>query len=94
MEYFFKNKFQENIRQFKAYLAERDYPKKVIDNPLSEVKFKLDVNGPSSNREKKNNKILPCVITQCYPPFPHLKEILTNKWQLVQKQSLLREILK
>ena len=59
LDYFFKNKFEENIRQFKAYLAERDYPKKVIDNPLSEVKFKLDVNGPSSNREKQTIKSCP-----------------------------------
>ena len=59
MDYFFKNKFEENIRQFKAYLAQRDYPKKVFDNPLPEVKFKLDVNGPSSNREKQAIKSCP-----------------------------------
>ena len=59
LDYFFKNKFEENIKQFKVYLAERDYPKKVFDNPLSEEKFKLDVNGPSSNREKQVIKFYP-----------------------------------
>ena len=59
MDYFFKNKFEENIKQFKVYLAERDYPKKVFDNPLSEEKFKLDVNRPSSIREKQVIKSCP-----------------------------------
>ena len=59
MDSFFKNKFEENVKQFKVYLAERDYPKKVFDNPLSEEKFKLDVNGPSSIREKQVIKFYP-----------------------------------
>ena len=34
------------------------------------------------------------MITQLYPTVPHLKEIPKSKWQLVQQQSLLIEILK
>ena len=35
-----KGKFEYNIRQFKAYLAETEYQKNFIDNLLAEVKFK------------------------------------------------------
>ena len=79
--------FEENIKNFRTRLTSRGYPNNLVEKILSEVKF----------AERKNaltqKKILPFV-TQFHPSLPCLKNILTEKWHLIQNQPLLREIYK
>lgn len=65
-------KFEEKIRQFKTYLAKRNYPKSIIDNRLSKVKIERRKRALLP-QGKTNNQILPFVVTQYYRTVPNLK---------------------
>lgn len=67
-----KQKFEGKIRQFKTYLAKRNYPKSIIDNRLSKVKIERRKRALLP-RGKTNNQILPFVVTQYYRTVPNLK---------------------
>ena len=84
--------FEENIKNFRTRLTSRGYPNNLVDKILSEVKFAERKNA-LTQKQKAHKKILPFV-TQFHPSLPCLKNILTEKWHLIQNQPLLREIYK
>ena len=80
-----KKRFEENKNNFKAKLLERGYPENFIKNILSEVNFE-DRGKALLQKEKENERILPFV-TQYQPSVPNLKQILLNKWHLIEENS-------
>ena len=61
-------------------------------NVLSDIKFTERESAPlKHNKEKK--EVLPFV-TQYQPSVSTLKEVLMEKWNLIQNQPLLRQIFK
>ena len=87
-----KKRFEENKNNFKAKLLERGYPENFIKNILSEVNFE-DRGKALQQKDKENKRILPFV-TQYQPSVPNLKQILLNKWHLIEEQPALKEIYK
>ena len=61
-------------------------------NILSEVNFE-DRGKALQQKDKENKRILPFV-TQYQPSVPNLKQILLNKWHLIEEQPALKEIYK
>ena len=88
----YKVVFEENIQNFKTRLASRGYPSNLGDKILSEVYFAERKNA-LTQKQKAHKKILPFV-TQFQQSLPCLKNILMDKWHLIQNQPLLREIYK
>ena len=84
--------FEENTKNFRTRLTSSGYPNNLVEKILSEVKFAEKKNA-LTQKQKAHKKILPFV-TQFHPPLPCLKNILTEKWHLIQNQPLLREIYK
>ena len=82
--------FEENIKNFRTRLTSRGYPNNLVDKILSEVKFAERTNA-LAQKQKAHKKIIPFV-TQFHPSLPCLKNILKEKWQLIQNQPLLRGI--
>ena len=84
--------FEDNISNFKKRLIDRGYPQTLIENLLSDIKFTERENALlKHNKEKK--EVLPFV-TQYQPSVSTLKEVLMEKWNLIQNQPLLRQIYK
>lgn len=84
--------FEENIKNFRTRLTSRGYPNNLVDKIISEVKFEERKNALTQT-QKAHKRILPFV-TQFHPSLPCLKNILMEKWHLIQNQPLLREIYK
>ena len=82
--------FEENIKNFRTRLESRGYPN--MDKVISEVKFEERKNALTQT-QNAHKRILPFV-TQFHPSLPCLKNILMEKWHLIQNQPLLREIYK
>ena len=84
--------FEENIYNFKSRLLVRGYPKRLIETLLSDVKF---TERESALRKKNENRkeLLP-LITQHQPSVLNLKNVLMEKWHLIQNQPSLRQIFK
>ena len=87
-----KDMFDKNIKNFRTHLISRGYPDSLVDKILSEVNF-ADRKNALTQKQKAQKKILPFV-TQFQPSLPCLKNILMDKWNLIQNQPLLREIYK
>ena len=87
-----KKTFEENINKFKQKLRLRGYPNNFIEKVLSEVKFS-DRKSALNEKTKARKEILPFV-TQYDPRVPNLKQILMDKWHLIESQPLLRQIYK
>ena len=87
-----KTTFAENISLFKQRLRARGYPDNLIDQTLSEVKYHERMSALKT-KKKTNNRILPFV-TEYRPSVPNLKTILMNKWYLIERQPLIKEIFK
>ena len=85
-----KTQFEERINNFKAKLLERGYPGNFIKKTLSEVNFE-DRGRALLQNEKENKRILPFV-TQYQPSVPNLKQILLDKWHLIEQNPALKEI--
>ena len=85
-----KDMFDKNIKNFRTHLISRGYPNSLVDKILSEVNF-ADRKNVLTQKQKAQKKILPFV-TQFQPSLPCLKNILMDKWHLIQNQPLLREI--
>ena len=83
-----KKRFEENKNNFKAKLLERGYSENFIKNILSEVNFE-DRGKALLQKEKENKGILPFV-TQYQPSVPNLKQILLNKWHLIEEHPALK----
>jgi len=84
--------FEENIKNFRTRLTSTGYPNNLVDKIISEVKFEERKNALTQT-QKSHKRILPFV-TQFHPSLPCLKNILIEKWHLIQNQPLLREIYK
>ena len=84
--------FEENIKNFRTRLTSRGYPNNLVDKIISEVKVEERKNALTQT-QKAHKRILPFV-TQFQPSLPCLKNILMEKWHLIQNQPLLREIYK
>ena len=82
--------FVENIRNFKLRLRARGYPNNLIDKTLSEVKFS-DRKKALQENTRVRKEILPFV-TQFNPSVPNLKQILMEKWHLIELQPKLKEM--
>ena len=86
------NSSETTVSNFKTHLKERGYPETLISTILAEINFegrKLAL----QQRRKQNTRILPFV-PQYRPSVPNLKQILMQKWHLIQQQPLLNKIFK
>ena len=81
--------FEENIKNFRTRLTSRGYPNNLVEKILSSQKERTLLH----KKQKAHKKIL-LFVTQFHPSLPCLKNILTEKWHLIQNQPLLREIYK
>ena len=84
--------FEDNISNFKKRLIDRGYPQTLVENLLSDVKF-TERESALLKHNKERKEILPFV-TQYQPSVSTLKEVLMEKWNLIQNQPLLRQIFK
>ena len=87
-----ETKFEESISNFKSRLTTRGYPHKMIQTTLSEVNF-AKRRSALQQKEKTRKQILPFVTTY-HPSVRNLKNRLTQNWNLIQNQPLLKSILK
>ena len=78
-----KTEFKAKISQFKAHLTKRGYPETLFSAILSEIKNE-DRKLALQKKCKENTRILPFV-TQYRPTVPNLKQILMQKWHLIQQ---------
>ena len=85
--------FEENIRNFKTRLQNRDYPARIVEKHLSEIKFSDRKMSLAQKSKTAQKKILPFV-TQYHLALPNLKDTLKGKWHLIDNQLQLREIFK
>ena len=81
------------MRNFKTRLQNRDYPARIVEKHLSEIKFSDKEMSLAQKDKTAPKKILPFV-TQYHPALPNLKDTLMGKWHLIENQPQLREIFK
>lgn len=84
--------FEENIYKFKSRLLARGYPKNLIETLLSDIKF-TERESALRQKHESRKELLPFV-TQYQPSVPNLKNVLMEKWHLIQNQPSLRQIFK
>ena len=84
--------FEENIKNFRTRLASRGYPNNLVEKSSPKLNSQKE-RTLLHKKQKAHKKILPFV-TQFHPSLPCLKNILTEKWHLIQNQPLLRKIYK
>lgn len=82
--------FVENTRKPKPRPRARGHPNNLIDKTLSEVKFS-DRKKALQENTRVRKEILPFV-TQFNPSVPNLKQILMEKWHLIELQPKLKEM--
>ena len=85
--------FEENLSNFQTRLKNRDYPARIVEKHLSEIKFPDRNTALAQKNKTAQKKILPFV-TQYHPALPNLKDTLMGKWHLIENQPQLREIFK
>ena len=82
------------MSNFKTRLQNRDYPARIVEKHLSEIKFSdREMSLAQKNKTAVPKKILPFV-TQYHPALPNLKDTLMGKWHLIENQPQLRDIFK
>ena len=86
-----ENNFQEAMCNFKTRLEARGYPKNLIESTLSEVSFAGRQSALKKQTKQTKGKIMPFVTTY-HPGVKNLKQILMQKWSLIQNQPLLKTI--
>ena len=86
--------FEENIKNFRKRLTSRGYPNNLVDKIISKVKFEERKKERTllHKHRKRTKEFYP--LWQFHPSLPCLKNILMEKWHLIQNQPLLREIYK
>ena len=84
-----KTAFEEKIKHFQSYLAERGYQEGRVLRTLSEVILKIETR-PFNQDLKQTNKILPSVTQYHSAVLNFSKQMLMKHWYL--KQPLLKEI--
>ena len=85
--------FEENISNFKTRLQNRDYPARIVEKHLSEIKFSDRELSLAQQNKTAPKKMLPFV-TQYHPASPNLKDTLMEKWHHIENHPQLREIFK
>ena len=88
-----ENTFEGHIKNFETRLTSRGYPVGLVKKELSEVKFTDRKSALKQKNKAACKRILPFV-TQYHPALPSLKNILMEKWHLIQNQPTLGEIFK
>jgi len=78
------------MNNFKKRLTKRGYPINFAENVLSEVQH--EGRKQSLAKTQKEPKWILPFVTQFHPAVPNLKQILTSKWHLMERQPLLKEI--
>ena len=68
---------------FKTRLQNRDYPARIVEKHLSEIKFSYREMSLAQKNKTAPKKILPFV-TQYHPALPNLKDTLMGKWYLTE----------
>ena len=86
-----KRAFKENIKNFRSHSRVRGYPDNLVNKVLVEVKF-TDRKSALQQKPQKVQNGLMLFVTQYNPSAPNLKNILMNKWHLIENQPLPREI--
>ena len=82
------------MSNFKTRLQNRDYPARIVEKHLSEIKFSdREMSLAQKKKTAVPKKILPFV-TQYHPALPNLKDTLMGKWHLIENQPQLRDIFK
>ena len=81
------------MSNFKTRLQNRDYPARIVEKHLSEIKFSDREMLLAQKNKSGTKKILPFV-TQYHPALPNLKDTLMGKWHLIKNQPQLRETFK
>jgi len=82
---------QEAMCNFKTRLEARGYPKSLIEKTLSEASFAGRQSVLKKQTKQTKGKIMPFVMTY-HPGLKNLKQILMQKWSLIQNQPLLKTI--
>ena len=85
--------FEENVSNFKTSLQNRDYPARIVEKHLSEIKFS-DREMPLAQKNKTAPETILPFTTQYHPALPNLKDTLMVKWHHIENQPQLREIFK
>ena len=78
---------------FKTRLEARGYPKSLIEKTVPEVSFAERQSALKKQTKQTKGKITPFVATY-HPGVKNLKQILMQKWSLIQNQPLLKTIYK
>ena len=73
--------FEENISNFKTRLQNRDYPARIVEKHLSEIKFSDREMSLVQKNKTAPKKILPFA-TQYHPALPNLKDTLMGNGTL------------
>ena len=81
--------FEENTSNFKHACKNRDYPTRIVEKHLLEIKFSVREMPLAQKNKTAPQKILPFV-TQYHPVLPNLKDTLMGKWHLIENQQQLR----
>ena len=82
------------MSNFKTRLQNRDYPARIVEKHLSQIKFSDREMSLAQKNKTAPKKILPFV-TQYHPALPNLKDtLMSGKWHLIENQPRLREIFK
>ena len=77
--------FEENMRNLKPRLQNRDYSARIVEKHLSEIKLSDREMSLAQKNKAAPKKIMPFV-TQYHPALPNLKDTLMGKWHLVENQ--------
>ena len=87
-----KATFEENVKNFRSHLRVRGYPDNLVNKVLAEVKFTDRKSALQQKPQKVNNGWINAFCHTVQPSVPNLKNILINKWHLIENQPMLREI--
>ena len=77
--------FEENMNDFKTRLQNRDYPARIVEKHISEIKFSDRKLSLAHKNKTAKKKILPFV-PQYHPALLNLKDTLMGKWYLIENQ--------
>ena len=81
------------MSNFKTRLQNRDYPARIVEKHLSEIKFS-DREMSLAQKNKTAPKKILLFVTQYHLALPNLKDTLMGKWHLLENQPRLRVIFK
>ena len=71
------------MSNFKTRLQNRDYPARIVEKHLSEIKFS-DREMSLAQKNKTAPKKILHFVTQYHPALPNLRDTLMGKWHLIE----------